>query len=120
MSLASSVRRTVKTARRVCGVEVEVQHEHGVTRNAAGRITYLHTETRRAVVEPVTQTFRDAGGASRVSKATITFLYPVLVDAADKITMPNGESGPILRISEGLADPENPDGGGFLTELLLG
>ena len=75
---------------------------------------------RRAVVEPTTQLFTDAGGASRVSKAVVTFLYPIEVDVDDKITLPNGQTGPILRISEGVADPKNVDGGGFLTKLLLG
>lgn len=123
MSLASSVRRAVKTARRsVRGVEVEVQHEFEISRSSGGRITYHQSELRRAVVEPVIQRYTDAGGSSRVSRATVTFLYQISppVDPADKITLPSGQTGPILRISEGIADPSNPDGGGFLTELLLG
>ena len=121
MSLASSVRRTVKTARRsVRGVEVDVTHQSGITRSGSGRITYANTDTRRAIVEPMTQSFTDTNGAARVSKATITFLYPVTVGTSDKITLPSGQTGPILRISEGLADPSNADGGGFLTEVLLG
>ena len=123
MSLRTNIRRAVKTARRsVRSIEVEVQHEYGISRSSSGRITYAHSEMRRAIVEPVVQTYRDAGGASRVSRATVTFLYSFSppVDAADRITLPNGESGPILRISEGVADPSNAAGGGFITRLLLG
>ena len=121
MSTASSIRRAVKTVRRsVRGVEVSVTHQSGITRSASGRITYANTDTRQAIVEPVTQSFTDTNGAARVSKATITFLYPVAIDVDDKITLPNGQTGPILRISEGLADPSNADGGGFFVEVLLG
>ena len=55
-----------------------------------------------------------------MSKATVTFWYPVEVGTSDRLTLPSGQTGPILRISEGLADPENADVGGVLTELLLG
>ena len=121
MSTASIIRRAVKVARRSGrGVEVDVTHESGVSRDSSGRITYANTDTRKAVVEVRQQVFRDAGGAAQVSKATITFLYPVVVGTSDKLTLPNGQTGPILRISEGLADPENADGGGFLTKILLG
>ena len=121
MSTASILRRAVKTARRSGrGVEVDVTHEHGITRDSSGRITFANTDVRRAVVEVKQQAFRDAGGDAQVSKATITFLYPVVVGTSDRLTLPNGKTGPILRISEGLADPSNAAGGGFLVEVLLG
>ena len=95
-------------------------HEHGVTRSAYGARTFAHSDTLKAIVEPVTQAFRDANGASRVSKATVTFLYSVKIGSSDRITLPSGQTGPILRISEGLADPSNADGGGYFTEVILG
>ena len=121
MSTASIIRRAVKTARRsVRGVEVEVTHEHGITRTAYGARAFAHTDTVKAIVEPVTQAFRDTDGSSRVSKATVTFLGSVKVGSSDRITLPSGQTGPILRISEGLADPSNADGGGYFTEVILG
>ena len=121
MSTASSIRRAVKTARRsVRGVEVDVTHEHGITRSAYGARTFAHSDVRKAIVEPVTQAFRDTDGASRVSKATVTFLDSVKVGSSDRITLPSGQTGPILRISEGLADPQNADGSGYFTEVILG
>ena len=121
MSLRPSIRRAVRTARRSARlIEVDVLHKHGVTRDSSGRITYSFTDTLKAIVELVTQTFRDKVGAARVSRATITFLFPVAVGTSDKLTLPSGQTGPILRISEGLADPSNADGGGYLTEVLLG
>ena len=121
MSLRPSVRRAVRTARRSARlIEVDVQHEFGIERNSAGKITYEHTETLQAIVEPVTRTFRDKDGASRVSRATITFLFPVLVGTSDRLTLPSGQTGPILQVSEGLVDPSSADGGGFLTEVRLG
>ena len=121
MSLRPSIRRAVRTARRSARlIEVDVVHEHGVTRNSSGKITYEFSDTRKAIVEPVTRTFRDKDGAARVSWATITFLYSVAVDTQDRITLPSGQTGPILQVSEGLADPWNADGGGFVTRILLG
>ena len=46
--------------------------------------------------------------------------YDASVPSGTRLTLPSGQTGPILRISEGLADPENADVGGVLTELLLG
>ena len=104
MSLRPSIRRAVRTARRSARlIAADVRHEHGVTRNSSGKITYEFSDTRKAIVEPVTRTFRDKDGASRVSRATITFLFPV-VGTSDKLTLPSGQTGPILQVSSGLAD----------------
>ena len=121
MSLRPSIRRAVRVARRsVRSIEVLVRHDFGVTRSASGAITYQHSELRRAIVEPTTQIFRDAAGSARASRASVTFLYYCKVDLNNLILLPSGETGPILRISEGVADPENVGGGGFITRLLLG
>ena len=120
MSLRPSIRRAVRTARRSARlIAADVRHEHGVTRNSSGKITYEFSDTRKAIVEPVTRTFRDKDGASRVSRATITFCFPSF-GTSDKLTLPSGQTGPILQVSSGLADPSNADGGGFVTQVLLG
>ena len=117
MSLRPSVRRAVRTARRSARlIAVDVLHEHGVARDSSGKITYEFSNSRKAIVEPVTKTFRDKDGASRVSRATITFLEYVEIDLNDRLTV-DGVTGPIMLISHGLADDA---GEGLLTTVLLG
>ena len=118
MSLASSVRRAVKSAAHAArGVEVDVIHKSDISRTASGKVTYGSTVTRRAIVEPTIGVFRDVNSIEQVSKATITFLSFVAVDPSDELTLPDGTTGPILRITNGLAVPTC---GACLTEVLLG
>ena len=98
---------------------VEVASEHYVGGCSPAQVHGSVRPARRSGL-PVTRTFRDKDGGARVSRATITFLFPVAGGTSDKLTLPSGQTGPILRISEGLADPSNADGGGYLTEVLLG
>ena len=80
MSLMSSVRQAVAATRReLRGLEVLVQHHHGITRSNSGRITYAHNDSRTAFVRPVVKAFRDNKGHERVSKSRVTFLYPVQI-----------------------------------------
>ena len=75
--------------------------------SAMTRIKHVSTKT---AWDDVTAEMEDlqADGTTRV------------VPSGTRLTLPSGQTGPILRISEGLADPSNADGGGFLTEVLLG
>ena len=121
MSLISSVRLAVAATRReLRGLEVLVQHQHGITRSSSGRITYAHNDSHSAFVEPIQKVFRDNKGVERVSRARVTFLYPLMIDTSDKLVLPDDVTGPILEIVEGLVDSADPNGCGVLTTVFLG
>ena len=100
MSLMSSVRQAVAATRReLRGLEVLVQHHHGITRSNSGRITYAHNDSRTAFVRPVVKAFRDNKGHERVSKSRVTFFIPRAdLPRPTKLVLPNDENR---------ADPRN-------------
>ena len=98
-------------------VAVSITHEHGITRNSSGRITYLYIDERTAIVEPYEQIYRSADGSSLAVKSRVTFLEFVEITTSDRLTLPGGGVGPILRISHAIADD---DGNGLATVVLLG
>ena len=122
MSLRPNIRRAVKIARRsVRSIEVNVTHEHGISRSSSGRITYAHSDTRRAIVEPVTQLLH---GRGRIG-ASVQSGRDVSVSRGDRHCRPDhiAEWCSPVRSCEslkGVADPSNAAGGGFITRLLLG
>ena len=121
MSLISSVRLAVASTRReLRGLEVLVQHHHGITRSNSGQITYSFNSSRTAFVEPMAKVFRDNKGVERVSRSRITFLFPLVVDVSDKLVLPNDVTGPILEIKEGVVDASDPNGCGVFTTVYLG
>ena len=121
MSLIPSVRLAIAAVRRsMRGLEVQIQHQHGITRSSSGRITYAHNDSWAAFVEPVQRVFRDNKGVERVSRARVTFLFPLVVDPSDRIRLPGGETGPILEVVEGIVDASDPNGCGVLTTVFLG
>ena len=103
--------------RAVRSLEVDIIHRHGITRNSAGRITFLHEDTRHAIYQPFVAAFRDADGSARVSRARLLFHESFTVGTSDELELPDGETAPILRISGGLGDPA---GGSLYVEVLLG
>ena len=116
--LAGIVRQAIATANMVTG-DLQVIVRHGVikSRSSSGRIEYASITERQAIVEPITKVFRDNDGVERVSKARITILSDVAVSMNDLLILPSGQTGPILQVSGGLADP---GGGNFLTQVWLG
>ena len=117
----SSVRLAVAATRRsMRGLEVQIQHQHGITRSSSGAITYAHNDSWSAFVEPVVKVVRDSKGVERVARARITFLFPLVVDTSDKFVLPDGTTGPVVEVVEGIADASNPTGCGVLTTVFLG
>ena len=118
MGLADTVRSGIATANAATAdLQVSVEHSHTITRSSSGRITFAGTDNLQAIVEPITMAFRDNDGIERVSKARITILSDVAIDLNDKLVLPSGQTGPLLRVSGGLSDP---GGGKFLTQVWMG
>ena len=118
MGLADIVRAGIATANaETADLQVSVEHSHTITRSASGRITYAETDTLQAIVEPISRVFRDNDGVERVSRARITILSDVAIDMNDKLVLPSGQTGPLLQVSGGLADPA---GGNMLTQVWMG
>lgn len=118
MGLADIVRSGIATANKATeDLQVTVEHSHTITRASSGKITFGATDDLQAIVEPIQKVFRDNDGTERVSKARVTILSNVAVDLNDKIVLPSGQTGPILQVSGGIADPA---GGNMLTQVWLG
>ena len=104
MSLLASLRGGVNAVRLASrSVAVSITHEHGITRNSSGRITYLYIDERTAIVEPYEQIYRSADGSSLAVKSRVTFLEFVEITTSDRLTL--------------IADD---DGNGLATVVLLG
>lgn len=118
MGLADIVRSGIATANAATAdLHVTIEHSHTITRSSSGRITFAETDNLKAIVEPMAKVFRDNDGVERVSKARITILSDVALDLSDKLVLPSGQTGPILQVSGGIADPA---GGNMLTQVWMG
>jgi hypothetical protein len=127
MSLLDVVRSGVAIANSVTNsgdLQASVMHEHYTesaqlaANKGVGKRTLDAAVSRPALVQKKQQMVRTASGELVQSKASVVFLDPaVLVTLFDKITLPDGTTGPILSI-EGFVDKRT--GQPILTEVYLG
>ncbi len=73
--------------------------------------------SRQAVVEQKDRLMRLPGGQEVLQRAVVTFVGPVTINVKDKITLPDGTTGPILTI-KGVTDPST--GLPYAYEVALG
>lgn len=118
MGLGALVRNAVATANSLTGgtdgLQAEITHEPWTGLDGYGKPSYGSAVTRTAVVELVSQHARPAAvrldsGEVLVVRATVTILSPITANAAsgrkgpvdprDRITLPDGTTGPILTIN---------------------
>ena len=93
MSLLASLRGGVNAVRLASrSVAVSITHEHWITRNSSGRITYLYIDERTAIVEPYEQIYRSADGSSLAVKSRVTFLEFVEITTSDRLTLPGART----------------------------
>jgi hypothetical protein len=85
--------------------------------DAYNKPTYSSAVTYSCVLEQKTRLVRTPGGQEVMSKHLLTFVQPVEVGPKDRITLPDGSTGPILDVN-GVMDSETERP--FCTEVLLG
>ena len=100
------------------GLQSTVTHEAIAGLDGYGNKLYAAPVSRLAVVEMKQKSVKTASGEMDVSQASVLFLDPTLIiDSDDRITLPNGMTGPILTL-EGFMNPET--GQPALTQVYLG
>ena len=111
VAIANSVANSLKMQS-----DVYQEVSAGVDRN--GKHIYPSKIARKAVVDMKQQQVRTPSGDMALSKASVLFLDPaIVVKFTDRITLPDGSTGPILAI-DGFVDGET--NAQALSEVYLG
>lgn len=127
MGLLATVRSGVKTVDKLTrDLQTSTTFERYLSQDGAGDKTYAAAVTLKAIVEDKQEIVRTLSGGLSQSKTHITYLDVSALSTAtggngvkeqDRITLPNGETGPILAvggfIDRGTFDP-------IATEVYLG
>jgi len=108
-------------------LQATVQHEAWTGQSGYGDATYAAAVDHLALVSKRVRERRRADGSIVVTMAKVTFLRPVEangtagrqepVDPRDRITLPDGSTGPIVDAA-GLVDPDT--GAPYQTSVWLG
>jgi len=128
MGLADIVRSGIALAKEVTSdLQVDVSHEAWISNDSYGKRVYAAAVTLSGIVEKKERLIRDFAGVVVVSKTKITILQPVTangatgrrepIDPRDRITPPDGVTGPILN-AEGMIDSST--GAPYMFEIYLG
>lgn len=132
MGLANIVRNAVKIADNVTkDLQVDVTHEAWTGRDAYDVPEFDDAVTLKALVEPMHRQVRLSNGQDVIQRAKVTIIGPVEdngggtatdprhepIDPRDRITLPDGTTGPILSVN-GLTDPSTNRP--YLYEVALG
>ncbi len=108
MSLLDVVRSAVKIADHVTKtLQCLVSFERYLSQDGYGTKTYANPANLRAIVELKQQQVRSTSGELSVSRASVLFLdvaglkvvAPSGVSVNDRVTLPDGTTGPILNLS---------------------
>ena len=129
MGLADILRSGIAIADTVTkGVQVNVTHEAWTGQNGHGTETYAAAVTRKAIVDLTRKQRPTASGKLVNVVATVIILEPVLpngaagrfepIDPRDKLTLPDGTTGPILNGPNSVMDPATSRG--LFNEIYLG
>jgi hypothetical protein len=118
VALDSLVRKLVALGHKVTRpLQADVVWESWQSTNDKGAHSYAPAVALPAHIEWEQKLVRTLSGAEKVSRTHVTFLYPVPIDERDRMTLPDGDTGPILDLS-GYVDPTT--GHGYYTEVWLG
>ena len=127
MGLLDVVRSGVKIAHGITkDLQASVSFERCTGNDGYGTLTYAAAVSLRALVDWTQKPVRTAQGIMTTTRATVTLLDVTALSAAtaglgiqdeDRITLPDGTTGPILDIGgfidRGTSEP-------FATEVMLG
>lgn len=128
MGLDGMVRSAVATAKSVAAsLQVEVQHEAWIDDDSRGDAQFAAAVARPALVTMKQTRVTLPNGEVLESRAVVTFLEPVPangaanrrepIDPRDRITLPDGTTGPILQVS-GPIDPAT--NAPYMVKVMLG
>lgn len=128
MGLDSIIRNAITLANSVTAdLQTTVTHEAWIGQNSRGLPTYDDAVSRSAVVEFKQVRRRRPDGSETLQAARVTFVGPIAsngadgrrepIDNRDRITLPNGYSGPILEVL-GVVDPTT--GAPYALDVILG
>lgn len=118
MALDTLVRSAVALAGRVVDpLRVAVSHAAWASTNAYGEHTYATAVSREALVDWKQRLVQTRDGKEALSVCTVTFFEDVALDIRDKLTLPGGQTAPLLAF-EGLVDPSTNRR--YLTQAFLG
>ncbi len=95
----------------------DVVHEAYEGPNDQGAPTYGSAVQRPALVEHRQRQVRGDEGNVVMARAKVSFLHPVRIGPLDRITLPDGTTGPILDI-EGMVNGST--GAPYMLEVWLG
>lgn len=119
MDLSSLVRKAVATADAMTGsLQVSIQHQtRKSTSSDYGAPDYESSVARSGLVERRHRMLRTPLGDAIESLAKVTFTTPCGVKEGDLITLPEGDTWPVLQVS-GPIDPKTQQP--FIEEAYLG
>jgi hypothetical protein len=119
MSLLDAVRAGVAIANaQTKDLQAKVRYEKYTGTDGYGAKTYASAKLIPAIVDWQQKQLRTPEGTLSVSRASVTFLDPtIIVDDNDRITLPDGTTGPILDMA-GFIDAGT--GHPILTQVFLG
>lgn len=112
------------------GVQCNISHEAMIGTDGMGSFTYASSVNRKCVVDMTTRVIKMGGELITVA-ATLTFVGDVPangavtdpprvepIDPRDRITLPNGWTGPIISSPGAVIDPGTNRG--IIQEVMLG
>lgn len=98
------------------GLQAVITYEKYLSTDGAGKKAYVAPTSIKALVENKQRQIRGADGQLGMSRAKVTILDPsIVVSVFDRITLPDGTTGPILDIS-GFINSVHP----ILSEVYIG
>lgn len=118
MSILSDAIGIVDSVTQSLKLQCDVSHESFESETGKGVRTYGDPVTRLAVVDLTRKQIQAGNGQLLVVVATVIFPRPTLIDLRDRITLPNGLTGPIINDPNAVVDPETNRA--FLNEVKLG
>lgn len=116
MSLATILRSGVALTDSITdSLQVAVTHEAWSGLSSYGAPTFATGVSRDAIVDYGPRLIRDASGQEVPVRATVMILRPIAangasgrrepIDPRDRFTLPDGTTGPILEVRQGVVDP---------------
>lgn len=107
--------------------QAQITHEAWIAQDKFGKATYALPVTLRCVIDSRQRIIITTGGQTITVMSTLTFTSPIApngafgrrepIDPRDKITLPNGFTGPIIDTSAPI-DPKT--GAGYIQQIMLG
>jgi hypothetical protein len=118
VTLADTVRDAVATINvAVDALQAQVTLAPWLEDDLRGKPEYGSPVSYKALVDKRSQMIRNDQGEQVESNAYIVFLQPITISKRDLLTLPDGTTGPILKIG-GLIDPDTS--APYMAEVWLG